>query len=129
MAEKIKLTQGGPAESAAREGEETWARRAWCVWLAVGLVLLGAVLNSIYLFNHSPIELSQDEAHYWEWSRHLDYGYYSKPPGIAWVIAAAQRVGEWLGITDDGSGPALMPVIRMPAILFGALSGLLSFSL
>lgn len=27
-----------------------------------------------------------DEAYYWGWSKNLDFGYYSKPPMIAWVI-------------------------------------------
>lgn len=35
----------------------------------------------------SPFDLAADEAHYWEWSRHLDWSYYSKGPLIAWVIA------------------------------------------
>lgn len=34
------------------------------------------------------IGLMPDEAQYWTWSRLLDIGYYSKPPGIAWQIAA-----------------------------------------
>jgi 4-amino-4-deoxy-L-arabinose transferase-like glycosyltransferase len=67
------------------------------------------------------------------WAQRLDYGYYSKPPGIAFVIWAAQRVGEMLGIAGDGagggSGAALMPVIRMPAVVFGTISGLLSWGL
>ena len=28
-----------------------------------------------------------DEAQYWTWSKQLDFGYYSKPPIVAWVIA------------------------------------------
>src|SRR5436189_6292460 len=106
-----------------------WVRRLGFVWLAVGLVVLGAVLNTFFLWHNCPFDLTEDEAHYWEWSRHLDYGYYSKPPGIAWVIAAAIRVGGALGLTGDGSGAAPMPVIRMPAVLFGVLSGLLSLFL
>nr|WP_281373757.1 glycosyltransferase family 39 protein [Parvularcula dongshanensis] len=31
--------------------------------------------------------LGPDEAQYWFWSRSLDWGYYSKPPVIAWLIA------------------------------------------
>lgn len=34
----------------------------------------------------SGIGLSPDEAQYWTWSQELDWGYYSKPPGIAWQI-------------------------------------------
>jgi len=111
---------------ARNETGHQWDTR---VWLAVGLVLLGAALNAIYLFRHCPIDLSEDETHYWEWSRHLDYGYYSKPPGIAWVIWAAIRIGAMLGINGDGSGAALAPVMRMAAVIFGMCSGLLSLFL
>jgi hypothetical protein len=31
--------------------------------------------------------LYPDEAQYWFWSRHLAFGYYSKPPLVAWLIA------------------------------------------
>jgi 4-amino-4-deoxy-L-arabinose transferase-like glycosyltransferase len=34
------------------------------------------------------LELSGDEAHYWEWSRRLDWCYYSKPPGVAVLVRA-----------------------------------------
>ncbi len=32
------------------------------------------------------LHLAPDEAQYWSWSQHLDWGYYSKPPAIAWQI-------------------------------------------
>lgn len=34
------------------------------------------------------IDLFVDESQYWLWGQHLDLGYYSKPPLIAWVIRA-----------------------------------------
>ena len=104
-----------------------YIRRPWCVRLAVGLVVLGGILNLYFLYANCPPNLSEDEAHYWEWSRHLDYGYYSKPPGIAWVLAVARGIGSWLGVSQTGA--ALMPVLRTPAVLFGLLSGLLSIGL
>jgi 4-amino-4-deoxy-L-arabinose transferase-like glycosyltransferase len=103
-------------------------RRPWCVRLAVALVLLGTLLNLAYLFNHCPLDLSPDESHYWEWSRHLDYGYYSKPPGIAWVIAGAVQLAKFAGV-NTADGNALMPWIRLPAVLFGTLTGLTLLSL
>ena len=109
-------------------GGATWVRRPWCLWLAVGLVLVGACSNIFYLWNHCPLDFSGDESHYWEWSRHLDYGYYSKPPGIAWVLWAAQRSAAWCGLATN-SGAALMPILRMPAVLFGLVSGLISLLL
>ncbi len=46
----------------------------------------------------SDLTLVEDEAHYWEWARHLDWSYYSKGPGVAWVIALSTRLfgdSEW----------------------------------
>ena len=46
----------------------------------------------------SPAELGPDEAQYWVWSRTPDFGYFSKPPMIAWVIGLTTSVfgnGEW----------------------------------
>ncbi len=34
-----------------------------------------------------PAELYPDEAQYWFWAKHLAFGYYSKPPLVAWLIA------------------------------------------
>ena len=33
-------------------------------------------------------DLFGDEAQYWLWSQNLDFGYYSKPPLLSWIIAA-----------------------------------------
>ena len=41
----------------------------------------------------SPVELYPEEAQYWLWSRHLDFGYFSKPPMIAWLIRASTTLG------------------------------------
>ena len=35
------------------------------------------------------ITLYIDEAQYWTWAQHLDWGYFSKPPGVAALIAAS----------------------------------------
>jgi 4-amino-4-deoxy-L-arabinose transferase-like glycosyltransferase len=55
-------------------------------WLVGGILLLAWRLLSLAW---TPGELIPDEAYYWDWSRHLDGGYYSKPPLIAWIIAAS----------------------------------------
>ena len=34
----------------------------------------------------TPTDLFVDEAQYWFWGQNLDFGYYSKPPLIAWLI-------------------------------------------
>jgi len=65
-----------------------------------------------------PFDLSGDEAYYWEWSQHLDWGYFSKPPGIAWLMALTSKVG---GDTTFG--------IRMFAALLGTGSLICLFRL
>src|SRR5215471_12493675 len=45
-----------------------------------GLRLLWLILQ--------PADLFPDEAQYWVWSQQLALGYYSKPPLVAWLIAA-----------------------------------------
>jgi len=55
-----------------------------------------------------PLDLAGDEAYYWEWGRHLDLGYFSKPPGIGWLMGLAGLVG---GDTTFG--------VRMFAVFLG----------
>jgi 4-amino-4-deoxy-L-arabinose transferase-like glycosyltransferase len=48
------------------------------------LVLLTAY--RMWVIPHLGVTLYIDEAQYWTWAQHLDWGYYSKPPLIAWLI-------------------------------------------
>lgn len=59
--------------------------KSWFSILFVILVLKAIVL-ALFIYS-GRIELGPDEAQYWTWSQELDWGYYSKPPGIAWQIA------------------------------------------
>ncbi|HCY54966.1 MAG TPA: glycosyl transferase, partial [Oceanicaulis sp.] len=47
-----------------------------------GLVLLAARIAGLMI---NPSSLYADETQYWVWSRDLDWGYFSKPPLIAWI--------------------------------------------
>jgi len=40
----------------------------------------------------ADLPLFLDEAYYFDWSRTLDFGYFSKPPLIAWLIAASTNL-------------------------------------
>jgi 4-amino-4-deoxy-L-arabinose transferase-like glycosyltransferase len=51
-----------------------------------GILAVLTALRLAYLAWGS-LDLSPDEAHYWEWSRRLDLSYYSKGPLIAYFIA------------------------------------------
>jgi Dolichyl-phosphate-mannose-protein mannosyltransferase len=53
--------------------------------ILLGILLIKAAFI-ITTILHSGIGLSPDEAQYWTWSQQLDWGYYSKPPGVAWQI-------------------------------------------
>ena len=64
--------------------------RAWRI--ALTIVALLTLVRLVVLFA-TPLELYPDEAQYWLWSRHLDFGYFSKPPMIAWLIWATTALG------------------------------------
>ncbi len=63
---------------------------AWRTVLVLAGALTALRLAALFL---TPLELYPDEAQYWLWSRTLDWGYVSKPPMIAWLIAATTRIG------------------------------------
>lgn len=61
--------------------------------LAFTAVLLGAltIIRTIGL-HYSVVDLFFDESQYWAWSRELAFGYFSKPPLLAWIIASSSAV-------------------------------------
>ena len=62
------------------------------------LVALAALLLGwrLWVVAHAGITLYVDEAQYWTWAQALDWGYFSKPPGIAATI--------WLSTALFGDG-------------------------
>lgn len=83
-------------------------------WRAILLLVLGlTVLRVAYLVFMCPFDLVEDESHYWEWSRHLGWSYYSKGPGIAYAIAA----GTSLFGTHEWS-------VRLPGVVGAAIASL-----
>jgi hypothetical protein len=92
---------------------------AWHVHLLAALLILGtAGLRLTYLATVCPLDLAPDEAHYWDWSRHLDWSYYSKGPVVAYLIRAGCLVGGRWAEACTGSA---MPAARLPAVVCGAL--------
>ena len=51
-------------------------------------LLLGLLALRLIGLGLSPYGLHGDEAQYWAWSQEPAFGYFSKPPMIAWLIAA-----------------------------------------
>jgi hypothetical protein len=66
------------------------------VWIVVALVI---VVRGIVAFK---LPLTGDEAYYWEWSRHLAWGYVDHPPMVAWTIAAFSVFGQTPGLVRLG---------------------------
>lgn len=99
-----------PAKAADRTPADDW-RGAVLLVFALTLARLTAIFRT-------PLELYPDEAQYWLWSRTLDFGYYSKPPIIAWSI--------WASTTLGGDAEAW---VRLPAPLFQAGAALAVFAI
>lgn len=82
----------------------------WLDWIDKHLL---ACLASIFLLRSAflgfnGLGLVGDESYYWDWSRHPDWCYYSKPPMVAWLIGAF----TWL------LGDSIF-ALRLPAVLLG----------
>lgn len=95
-----------PPRTFSRETSRDFARAAL-------LVLAVLVVRLLYLRFLNPWELVGDEAHYWEWSRRIDWSYYTKGPGVAWVIWLSTKL---LGTSEFA--------IRVPSAIASALMAL-----
>src|SRR4051794_35976323 len=107
-----------PHPPAAAAWGLTWLTPARCRALLILVLALDVAGHVNYLTNHCPADLSGDEAQYWDWSRNLDWSYYSKGPLVAYIIRASTSL---FGNT--------MPGVRYPAILFGVGTSILTYLL
>jgi undecaprenyl-diphosphatase len=71
--------------------------------------MLAASALRVWYLASGAIDLSPDEAHYWEWSRRLDLAYYSKGPLVAYLIRLLTALG--------GDSPV---AIRLGAVVLSA---------
>ena len=82
--------------AAPRTGLHPAAEAPYRLWL---LIALGALLLlRLLALMFAKTDLFFDEAQYWAWSRELAFGYFSKPPLIAWIIRGATAIcgdSEW----------------------------------
>src|ERR671934_2821803 len=93
------------------------------VWLFI------SVLTVVRLSILPTTDLEFDEAHYWLWSQHLAPAYFSKGPGIAFVIRASTAV---FGANEFGvrffspvlAGGTSLLLFYFARRLFGATAGL-----
>jgi 4-amino-4-deoxy-L-arabinose transferase-like glycosyltransferase/membrane-associated phospholipid phosphatase len=69
-------------------------------WLHLGYILIFVMLIGRWIYIASGIiQLNQDEAYQWVWSKHLALSYCSKPPGIALIQFAGTSL---FGDTEFG---------------------------
>ncbi|SFM04075.1 ArnT family glycosyltransferase [Shimia aestuarii] len=85
-------------------------------WLKPTLVAVGLItlLRVVALWG-SPTDLYVDESQYWLWGQNFDFGYYSKPPMIGWVL----RLFDELAIHRSAF------TVRLPAPLFHGITALI----
>ncbi len=62
------------------------------------LLMVALTLWRIVMLAFDTTDLFVDEAQYWLWAQHLDFGYYSKPPMIAWVLRGVEEISGSTGI-------------------------------
>ncbi len=87
---------------------------------ALTLLLVAILLTGyrMWVIRHLGIDLYVDEAYYWGWSKALDWGYFSKPPVIAALIAASTA------LLGDG-----LLAIKLPALLAYPLTAFVLYRL
>ena len=81
---------------------------------AIGITLLLTALRLVAI-RLSPLQLYADEAQYWVWSQHLAFGYFTKPPLIAWIIRLTTLLGD------------AEPLVRVSAPLLHAAAAIFVF--
>jgi dolichol-phosphate mannosyltransferase len=101
-----------PGYSYAVADEEPASR--WRLF-AFGMIAYAVALRLIYA---GSVELMPEEAYYWNYSRHLDYGYLDHPPMVAWLIRAGTSL---FGQTELG--------VRAGALLCGAVTSVFIYKL
>ena len=104
----------GLGEPRTRSASDLWKIAALLIVLTFFARVVVAIL----------VPLLPDETYYWDWSRHLQAGYFDHPPGIALLIAGGTAL---FGNTTFGvrAGPAVAAVVLHVAlvILAGRLGG------
>lgn len=83
--------------------------------ITIALIVALTLWRVAVLFG-APFDLSFDEAQYWGWAQDPSFGYFSKPPLIAWVI--------WLTTAIGGDAE---PWVRLGATLAHAATALVLF--
>ncbi|HEX8231801.1 MAG TPA: glycosyltransferase family 39 protein [Caulobacteraceae bacterium] len=112
-------------------GAEQLGGGAWRWALLLAGAITAVRVAAVFL---TPLELYPDEAQYWLWSTQPAWGYASKPPMIAWLIAASTAIGgdgeAWVRLPAPlVHGAAAMVLFETGRRLYGGKAGLLACAL
>ncbi|NOZ31941.1 MAG: hypothetical protein GXP01_02445 [Alphaproteobacteria bacterium] len=92
------------------EPKSLWLRRT-VFWVTT------LVAARIVVLWFGQVQLLVDEEQYWLWGQNLDFGYFSKPPLIGWVLRAVTEIA-----------PESSPFwVRLPAPIFHGITAFLLF--
>jgi 4-amino-4-deoxy-L-arabinose transferase-like glycosyltransferase len=115
--EAVQVPHSSPISAPLRSARSfTWLTPFRCRAIFIAIIAFGLLSHLRYLAHDCPIDLSGDEAQYWDWSRALDWSYYSKGPLIAYIIRAS------CAIFGD-----VMWAVRLPALLFAVATSVLTY--
>jgi 4-amino-4-deoxy-L-arabinose transferase-like glycosyltransferase len=91
-------------------------RQAWVLLLTCLFIF---IIWRLWAYDLAQIDLFFDEAYYWGWAQQLDWGYYSKPPMVAWIIyASTQLLGDSIFALHLGA-TLLYPLSAIVIFLLG----------
>jgi 4-amino-4-deoxy-L-arabinose transferase-like glycosyltransferase len=95
------------------------------LWLCATALIVALTMLRLVMVFASDLNLGPDEAQYWSWSLEPAFGYFSKPPMIAWIIAGFTSVcGDGEGCVRAASpllyGLAALCVFETGRLLYGA---------
>jgi dolichol-phosphate mannosyltransferase len=109
----MKVLKIGDAASGGR-GRWELGRVSWRAW-ALAAIAVSVLLRLIY---GACVELMPEEAYYWNYARHLDFGYLDHPPMVAWLI--------WAGTAVFGNGEF---AVRLGALCCGLITTFFTYRL
>jgi Dolichyl-phosphate-mannose-protein mannosyltransferase len=104
-----------PSTSIARQESKT--DRTYLSVSAALAAVLGLITYRLALGLLDRTELSTDEAQYWFWGLTPEFGAYSKPPVIGWIIRAST---EFFG--------QMLAAVRLPSVLINAATAAVIFA-
>jgi dolichol-phosphate mannosyltransferase len=115
---------GAPTQSGSDDDTEWRA-------IAIALGIYALLLRLAYM---ASVDLFPEEAYYWNYAQHLDFGYLDHPPMVAWLIRAGTAVcgNSAFGVRIGallGAAVASLFVYRSARDLYGRPSALVALVL